>query len=67
MLIAALSATSVEILQGFFRGHRFSFFELMLKLVIIFLGFAFALNARYDQKISLGAWQIQLRSEHFDR
>lgn len=65
MLVAAVSACSVELFQGFFQGHRFSFFELTLKLIIIFVGFAFALNARYDEKISIGSWKIRLTSEHF--
>jgi hypothetical protein len=65
MLLAAVSACVVEMLQGLSSGHRFSFVELLLKLIVIFVGFALALNARYDQKISLGHWRIQLRSEHF--
>ncbi|HEX6546043.1 MAG TPA: VanZ family protein [Bryobacteraceae bacterium] len=65
MVLAAVSAAVVELLQGFSSGHKFSFFELVIKLIVIFAGFALALNARYDQKISLGLWRIQLRSEHF--
>ena len=65
MILAAASACAVEMLQGFSPGHRFSFLELSLKLVVIFVGFAFALNARYEQKISLGWLHIQLKSEHF--
>jgi hypothetical protein len=65
MFLAALSACTVEILQDFFQGHRFSLFELGLKLLVMFAGFALALNARYEQRISLGVWRIQLKSEHF--
>ncbi len=65
VLLAIISAIGIELIQGFFQGHRFSFFELALKLLVIFAGFAFALNARYDQKISLGAWSIGLKSKHF--
>ena len=65
MLLAAASACVVELLQGFSSGHKFSFFELVVKLIVMFAGFALALNARYEQKISLGLWRIQLRSEHF--
>jgi hypothetical protein len=65
MLLAALSASAVEMVQGFFQGHRFSLFELGLKLLVIFAGFALALNARYEQRISFGRWRIQLKSEHF--
>src|SRR5689334_22974423 len=42
VLLAALSACGVEMLQGFSQGHRFSFFELAVKLLVIFVGFAFA-------------------------
>jgi hypothetical protein len=65
MLLAAASAIVVEALQGYSSGHKFSFIELLLKLIVIFAGFALALNARYEQKISLGHWCIQLKSEHF--
>jgi hypothetical protein len=65
VLLAILSAGFIEFVQGFFQGHRFSIFELLLKLVVIFVGFAVALNARYDQKISLGVWTINLKSKHF--
>jgi glycopeptide antibiotics resistance protein len=65
VIAAAASACAVELFQGFFQGHRFSWFELSLKLMVIFIGFAFALNARYDERISLGTWKIRLTSEHF--
>lgn len=65
VLLAAASACAVEMMQGLSPGHRFSFFELSLKLAVIFAGFALALNARYEQRISLGWWHIQLKSEHF--
>ena len=64
MLLAVLSASAVEMAQDFFQGHRFSLFELALKLLVIFAGFALALNARYEQRISLGWWRIQLNIEH---
>ena len=66
VLIAFASACFVEILQGFFRGHAFSFFELLLKLVVILFGFSLALNARYEKKINFGWLQIHLRGEHLN-
>lgn len=54
-LIAILSATFVESLQGAIRrGHSFHWYELGLKLVTIMGGFALALEARYDHRIPLG-------------
>jgi hypothetical protein len=65
VLLAALSAGAVEIMQGLSPGHRFSFIELTAKLCVIFIGFALALNARYEQRIWIGRWRIQLKSDHF--
>ena len=63
-LWAVLSAVFVEVVQGFFPGHRFSTAELLLKLAVLFAGFAFALNARYEGRIGIGSWQIRLLNEH---
>lgn len=65
VLLAVVSAGAVETMQGLSAGHRFSITELGVKLVAIFAGFALALNARYEQRIWLGPWRIQLKSEHF--
>jgi|GEM_PF-2628482 len=55
IFLASVSAVCVETLQGLLRnGHSFHWYELVLKLILIFAGFAFALNAVFDQKISLG-------------
>ena len=71
ILLAAISAACVETLQGVLRGserlhagHSFHWYELVVKLAVIFAGFAFALNARYDSRISLGPLQIRLLGDY---
>ena len=67
ILLAAVSATCVESLQGVLhRGHSFHWYELLLKLALILLGFAFALDARYEQKISVGPIHIRLIGEQVE-
>jgi len=67
ILLAAISATAVETLQGLLHhGHSFHWYELVVKLVVILLGFALALDARYEGKVSLGVFHIWLKSDHLD-
>lgn len=55
ILYAALSATLVETLQQIIgHGHRFRWYELAVKLVLLLAGFILALNARYDRALRLG-------------
>jgi hypothetical protein len=62
---AALSACCVETLQALIQnGHSFHWYELVIKLAVILLGFSLALNARYDQQISLGPIRVRLVEEH---
>jgi hypothetical protein len=68
ILLAAASAMFVESLQGILgNGHSFHWYELAIKLALILLGFNFALDARYERKISLGPIQIGLIGEHLGR
>jgi hypothetical protein len=63
LLLAVGSTISVEGLQALIgNGHRFSFIELLAKVVLIGLGFAFALDARYERAMSIGNWRIRLTS-----
>jgi hypothetical protein len=63
LLLAGSSAVFVEVLQGLIgNGHRFSFVELTGKVLLIGLGFAFALDARYERAISIGKWRLRLTS-----
>lgn len=61
ILLASVSAMCVEALQGILHhGHSFHWYELMIKLASILLGFALALDARYEQMISIGPIHIRL-------
>jgi glycopeptide antibiotics resistance protein len=64
VVFAAISAALVESLQGLPHGHRFSWFELIAKLCLIFVGFAFALDARYERVIRLGPLRVALVGPH---
>jgi hypothetical protein len=63
LFVASGSAVFVELLQALIgNGHRFSVLELFAKVILIGLGFAFALDARYERAISIGIWRIRLTS-----
>jgi hypothetical protein len=63
ILLATISATCVESLQGLVRhGHSFHWYEMAVKLVLILLGFAFGLDACYDRMISIGRLRVHLVS-----
>jgi glycopeptide antibiotics resistance protein len=65
ILLAALSATCIESLQGLMRhGHSFHWYELVIKLALILLGVALALDARYEQMISIGPIHIPLTAQY---
>ncbi len=58
---AVVSATVIEVLQGFIgNGHSFHFYELMVKLTFILFGFMVGLEARYTGTFSLGILGIAL-------
>jgi glycopeptide antibiotics resistance protein len=62
---AAFSACLVETLQGVLHhGHSFHWYELLIKLAIILVGFSLALNARYDRQIAIGPLRIRLVEDH---
>lgn len=65
IILAALSACCVESFQGLLHhGHSFHWYELIVKLVFILIGFAFGLNARYDRRIIVGPLRLHLTEEH---
>jgi hypothetical protein len=67
IMLAAVSAMGVESLQGLIgRGHSFHWYEMLLKLGLILLGFALALDARYEHQISAGPIHIRLVGEHLN-
>ena len=65
LLIAAGSAALIELSQTLAdQGHRASLIEFGAKLLLILLGFALAVEARYQRSVSLGRWRFGLLSEH---
>jgi len=59
MLLSFLSAFAIETCQDLLHnGHVFHWYELAGKLSLIALGFAFALDSRYERKISIGPLKI---------
>lgn len=65
LLLAAVSAVGVELLQGFLRhGHSFNWYEVGVKLALIFFGFALAIDARSDGQIAIGPWHVRLNGDH---
>ena len=62
LVIAAVSALMVELLQGWlvFTGHRFGWLELFAKLFLIFVGFMKGLDARYEGSIRIGRLKVQI-------
>ena len=67
ILLGAISATVVESLQGLLHhGHSFHWYELIVKLGLILLGFALALDARYKHMISIGPIRLRLIGDHID-
>jgi hypothetical protein len=62
LIMAAISAFIVELLQGFlvFTGHSFGWFELIAKLFLIFVGFMKGLDARYEGAIRIGSVNLPI-------
>jgi hypothetical protein len=64
IMLAAISVVIVESLQGIvLRGHGFHLSELTLKLLLLFVGFALALDVRYQRVIAVGPLRIRLIEE----
>lgn len=64
VLFSVLAAGSVELLQSLSAGHRASIFEFLAKLVLLFIGFAIALNFRYDGLLRVGSFRRQFVNPH---
>lgn len=60
-----LSTAGIETIQGLIEGHRFSFFEMFVKLSLLLIGFGLALLARYDKHIHVGRLHIGLDDQHW--
>ncbi len=65
VFFSVVAAGVAESSQSLLEGHRSSFAEFSLKLLLLLLGFACALNARYDRRIGLGRYGIRLHDTHF--
>ena len=64
---ATLSAAMIEVLQGMIgNGHSFHWYELLAKLLVILVGFMFGLDARFERRLSLGAFQVTLLADRVD-
>lgn len=61
---ATLSSAVIECLQVLIgNGHRFHWYEMSIKLIVILFGFMFGLDARLEKSFSLGGFQVTLLSE----
>jgi hypothetical protein len=64
LVFSFLSALLIETCQGLLHnGHIFHWHELTGKLALIALGFAIALESRYERKLALGPFQIKFRND----
>ncbi len=59
------TTAGIESIQGLIEGHRFSFFEMFVKLALVMVGFGLALLARYDKRIHVGPLYVGLYDEHW--
>jgi hypothetical protein len=64
-LFAIVTAAIVEVGQAFIPGHRTSIFELAVKLVLLFTGFAVALDVRKYQEVKLGPLCVRFSSRYW--
>ena len=62
LMISLVSAAVIEGIQLFVMGHRFEIGELLLKGVLIMLGFTLGLMPRHNKQLSLLGFQVRLIS-----
>ena len=60
LAISLVSAAVIEGIQTFVMGHRFELLELLLKGILIMLGFTLGILRRHDEQISLLGIQVRL-------
>lgn len=61
LFLSVLSACAVETLQSILgHGHSFHWYELLIKLILVFVGFAMALDARYECRVQAGPFLLRL-------
>jgi hypothetical protein len=67
-ILFAISTTMiVEAVQSFIPGHRSSTIELVVKLVLLFGGFACALDLRKYQKFTVGQFSVRFSSPYWEQ
>jgi hypothetical protein len=64
VIFSFLSAFLIETCQGaLHNGHVFQWHELAGKLTLIAVGFALALESRYERKLTIGPLKINFRND----
>jgi hypothetical protein len=64
VIASAVGAGAAEMSQSLVEGHRSSWLEFLLKMLLLLAGFAVALSVRYDRKISVGRFGIRFTGSH---
>jgi hypothetical protein len=64
VIASAIGAGAAEMSQSLVAGHRSSWLEFLLKVLLLLAGFAVALSVRYDRKISVGRFGIRFTGSH---
>jgi hypothetical protein len=67
MLFAITTTAIVEAGQSFIPGHRSSTLELLVKLVLLFAGFACSLDIRKYQHFTFGHFSIRFSSPYWEQ
>jgi hypothetical protein len=65
VLFAIITTAIVELGQAFIPGHRASILELVVKLVLLFGGFAAALDVRKYQNFNIGPLCVRFTSRYW--
>jgi hypothetical protein len=65
VLFAIVTTAVVELGQVFIPGHRTSTLELAVKLVLLFTGFAGALDVRKYQQLNIGPLHVRFSSRYW--
>jgi hypothetical protein len=64
-LFALVTTAIVELGQSYIPGHRSSLLELGIKLFLLFIGFATALDIRKYQNLNVGLLCVRFSSPHW--
>jgi hypothetical protein len=67
IMLALSTAICTELVQAMLPGsHHFHWYELLAKPILVAVGAAFALEARYDEQISIGSlhFPIHVRPQY---